>query len=94
MLFLGRTNVLLRRGIYGIVNAHYDDYSYYPQKAFEMYCQYTDRVEPFGMDECWLDLTDICDAGDIKQTADEIRSRIKNELGLTCSAATTHGRGV
>jgi len=75
-----------------IVNAHYDDYSYYSQKAFEMYCQYTDRVEPFGMDECWLDLTDICSTGDIKQTADEIRSRIKNELGLTCSVGASFNK--
>lgn len=75
-----------------IVNAHYDAYSYYSQKAFEMYCQYTDRVEPFGMDECWLDMTNIRDAGDIKDTADEIRNRVKNELGLTCSVGASFNK--
>ena len=65
-----------------IVNAHYDAYSYYSQKAFEMYCQYTDRVEPVGMDECWLDMTNISNTGDFQDTADEIRNRVKNELGL------------
>ena len=75
-----------------VVPAHYDAYSYYSQKAFEMYCQYTDRVEPFGMDECWLDLTNICGIGDIKVTADEIRGRIKNELGLTCSIGASFNK--
>jgi len=75
-----------------IVNAHYDAYSYYSQKAFEMYCQYTDRVEPFGMDECWLDLTNISNTGDIKDTADEIRNRVKNELGLTCSVGASFNK--
>lgn len=75
-----------------IVPAHYDAYSYYSQKAFEMYCQYTDRVEPFGIDECWLDLTDICGSGDIKDTADEIRNRVKKELGLTCSVGASFNK--
>jgi len=75
-----------------IVNAHYDAYSYYSQKAFEMYCQYTDRVEPFGMDECWLDMTNISNTGDIKDTADEIRNRVKNELGLTCSVGASFNK--
>jgi len=75
-----------------IVKAHYDAYSYYSQKAFEMYCQYTDRVEPYGMDECWLDLTDIHDVDDMKVTADEIRNRIKNELGLTCSVGASFNK--
>ena len=75
-----------------IVNAHYESYSYYSQKAFEMYCQYTDRVEPFGIDECWLDLTDISGIGDIRDTADEIRRRVKNELGLTCSVGASFNK--
>jgi len=75
-----------------IVDAHYDAYAYYSQKAFEMYCQYTDRVEPFGMDECWLDLTDIRGIGDISATADEIRKRVRDELGLTCSVGASFNK--
>jgi len=75
-----------------VVDAHYEAYSYYSQKAFEMYCQYTDRVEPFGMDECWLDLSDIRDAGDMRDTADEIRDRVRNELGLTCSVGASFNK--
>jgi DNA polymerase-4 len=68
-----------------IVPGHYDQYEYYSGKAYEIYCQYTDRVEPFGLDECWLDITGTGDKIDMQQAADEIRMRIRGELGLTCS---------
>ena len=72
-----------------VVPGHYDQYTYYSRKAFEMFCQYTDRVESFGLDECWLDVTDICGSASLPVLADEIRSRIKKELGLTCSVGAS-----
>lgn len=75
-----------------VVPVHYDMYSYYSQKAFEMYCQYTDRVEPFGLDECWLDVSDTYGIDDMKATADEIRERVKNELGLSCSIGASFNK--
>jgi len=75
-----------------IVPGHYDQYTYYSRKAFEMYCQYTNRVESFGLDECWLDVTDICGSASLTSLADEIRSRIKNELGLTCSVGASFNK--
>lgn len=75
-----------------IVPGHYDQYSYYSRKAFEIYCQYTDRVESFGLDECWLDVTDICGKASASDLADEIRSRIREELGLTCSVGASFNK--
>jgi DNA polymerase-4 len=72
-----------------VVPAHHDQYGYYSEKLFDMYCQYTDRVEPYGMDECWLDLTDIAGAGDPVRVADEIRARVREELHLTCSVGVS-----
>ena len=40
-----------------IVQAHYDLYMRYSRAARRIYLRYTDRVEPFGMDEAWLELT-------------------------------------
>lgn len=68
-----------------IVSGHYEQYEYYSGKAYEIYCQYTDRVEPFSLDECWLDLTGTRGRVDMRETADEIRMRMREELGLTCS---------
>lgn len=36
---------------------HYDRYMQFSQLAREIYSEYTDQVEPYGLDECWLDVT-------------------------------------
>ncbi len=51
---------------------------------------YTDRVEPFGLDEAWLDLTGC--AGDPVATAHEIRKRVKAELGITVSIGVSFNK--
>lgn len=40
------------------VLAHYEDYQFYSYKIRDMFLEYTDQVEPYGLDECWLDITD------------------------------------
>lgn len=72
------------------VSAHYDRYKKYSSLARRIYMQYTDQVESFGMDECWLDVTGsrmIFGSG--KEIAEEIRERIKDELGLTVSVGVS-----
>ena len=65
---------------------NYDDYSYFSNKVRQLYYQYTDRVEPFGMDECWLDITNsISYFGSINKIVTDILLRIKIEIGLTLS---------
>lgn len=54
--------------------------------AREIYEDYTDQVEPFGLDECWLDVTgSVSLYGSPMDIAREISSRIKKELGITVS---------
>ena len=52
-----------------------------------IYADYANRVEPFGLDEAWLDVSDVGAEG--KVVADEIRSRAKAELGLTVSVGVS-----
>ena len=40
-----------------IVPPHYDEYMKISKAAREIYASYTDKVEPFGMDECWCDVS-------------------------------------
>lgn len=40
-----------------ILPPHYEKYLYYSRKAHNIYYDYTNQVEPYGMDECWLDVT-------------------------------------
>ena len=67
------------------VSSHYDKYAFYSGRLRAMYEEYSDRVEPFGMDECWVDLTDVIGDRDPKELADEIRRRVRDEFKLSCS---------
>ena len=40
-----------------VVPPHYDEYVKFSKGAREIYSRYTDMIEPFGLDECWLDVT-------------------------------------
>ena len=63
-----------------------DLYLRFSRLAHEIYGEYTDCQEAFGVDESWLDVTDSCSLkGDGMTIAKEISSRIKFELGITVS---------
>ena len=70
-----------------VVAPRYKLYRRYAEMARNIYYQYSDLVEPFGLDECWLDLTGSLSlhGGDTKVVAREISERIKAELGCTVS---------
>ena len=69
-----------------LVDAHHEKYEFYSKRLREMYSEYTDRVEPFGLDECWLDMTGIVSGyEEAEEVALEIRNRVKEEFKLTCS---------
>ncbi len=75
-----------------VVEPHYDQYMKFSKLAREIYERYTDRIEPFGMDECWLDLSGSAVPVDGKKTADEIRRTVKFELGLTISVGVSFNK--
>lgn len=61
-------------------------YLRYSRMAREIYADYTDRVEPFGIDECWLDVTGSTHLfGSGESIAQEISARMRTELGVTVS---------
>ncbi len=63
-----------------------DLYLRFSRLAHQIYAEYTDLQEPFGIDESWLDVTACASAvGDAFAIASEIRTRMKKELGLTVS---------
>ena len=74
------------------VNSHYDSYAFYSMKLRSMYEEYSDKVEPFGMDECWVDMTDVIGNSDPVELADEIRQRVKTEFKLTCSIGVSFNK--
>ena len=76
-----------------IVSPHYDEYMKYSKKARAIYGRYTDEIEPFGMDECWLDVSGSTRAfGSGEKIANEIKEAIKSELGLTVSVGVSYNK--
>lgn len=72
------------------VPPHFDRYLRYSQLAHEIYAEYTDQVESFGLDEAWLDVSSSTSLfGTGEKIADSIRSRVKNELGVTASVGVS-----
>lgn len=71
----------------------YDAYEEYSKKAQEIYSRFTDIIEPFGIDECWLDVTgSTLLFGNGEQIADRIRETVKEELGLTVSVGVSFNK--
>ena len=73
---------------------HHGLYREYSQKVNAIYSQYTDLVEPFGIDESWLDITGSMHlfGGDGKAIADQLRQRLREELGLTISVGVSFNK--
>lgn len=76
-----------------VVPPHHSKYKHYSKLINEIYLRYTDMVEPFSVDESWLDVTSSQKLfGSGKQIADEIRETVKKELGLTLSAGVSFNK--
>ena len=73
-----------------VVHPNYDYYLKFSRLLHGIYKRYTDRVEPFGMDECWLDLS-ASGIGGI-EAAEEIRTSVEDELGLTVSIGVSFNK--
>lgn len=73
-----------------IVPPHMDKYSAISKQVRAIYQRYTDMVEPFGMDECWLDVTGSHFLfGSSEEIANTIRETVKRETGLTISVGVS-----
>ena len=68
------------------VPAHYDLYTRYSGYTREIFLRYSDQVEPFGLDEAWIDCTGSQQIhGNGPTIAKKISDTVKDELGITCS---------
>ena len=76
-----------------VVPPQYDQYLKYSKLTQSIYHRFTDQVEPFGMDECWMDVTGSQGVyGDGMSIAESIRAAVKDELGLTVSIGVSYNK--
>lgn len=71
------------------VPPHFDYYVHYSKRVREIYERFTDKVEGFGLDECWLDVTHSKIFGTPYEIAEKIRQTVKSETGLTISVGVS-----
>ena len=76
-----------------VVPPQYEQYLRFSRLARDIYLRWTDLVEPYGMDECWADISVICrDWAEAEQTAHDIRLAVRGELGLTVSVGVSFNK--
>ncbi len=76
-----------------IVPPRFHLYSRYSSVVRKIYERFTDYVENFGLDECWMDVTGSCNLyGDGVAIAEEIRRQVKDETGLTISVGVSFNK--
>lgn len=76
-----------------VVPPQYEQYLKYSALTRAIYTRYTDLVEPYGMDECWLDVTGSRqNFGTGMEIAESIRKTVKEELGLTVSVGVSFNK--
>ena len=77
-----------------VLPPHYQAYMHYSMMARRIYAQYTDQVEPFGLDECWLDVTGSVGLfGSGEQIARRIQEQVRQETGgLTISVGVSFNK--
>ena len=84
----GETIWQARRKCPGLVTVAPDfpQYLRFSRLGREICCAYSDRVEGFGLDENWIDVTDCTNSfADAARLAEQIRLRVREELGVTVS---------
>lgn len=76
-----------------LVEAKHDRYVKYSEIVRNIYRRYTDVIEPFGIDECWLDCTSTVKMfGGGEKIANDIRETVKRETGLTVSVGVSFNK--
>ena len=78
-----------------LVRPHHDLYMRYSREVNAIYREYTDLVEPFGIDESWLDVTGSQKLfGSGEDIANTLRARIRRETGLTVSIGVSFNKTI
>jgi len=76
-----------------IAEPHHKLYSEFSRRVNDIYKRYTDMVEPFGIDESWLDVTGSRKIfGDGFEIAKKISEAVKQEIGITISVGVSFNK--
>lgn len=73
--------------------SNFSIYQKYSQLLFQLFSEYTEKIERFSIDECFLDMTEfIPPKREVLDIAKEINRRVKEELGFTVNIGVAHNK--
>ena len=67
-------------------------YRYYSNQLYQLLLEYTDKIERFSIDECFLDMTHYLMNDTLLNEGKEINRRVKEELGFTVNVGVAHNK--
>ena len=70
----------------------YEKYREYSNKLYNLLLEYTDKIERFSIDECFLDMTEYLQGDTLLSKAIEINKRVKEELNFTVNIGVAHNK--
>ena len=75
-----------------IYSSKYKVYKEYSNKLYKLLLEYTDKIERFSIDECFLDMTNYLMKDTLLNKAIEINTRVKKELGFTVNVGVANNK--
>lgn len=75
-----------------IYSSNFKIYKEYSDKLYNLLLEYTDKIERFSIDECFLDMTQYLMKDTLMNKAREISKRVKEELGFTVNVGVAHNK--
>ncbi len=72
--------------------SNYKVYKNYSNALYNLLLQYTDKIERFSIDECFLDMTEYLAGATLLNKAIEINNRVEKELGFTVNVGVAHNK--
>lgn len=75
-----------------VYQGNYNSYQKYSLKLYELLLEYTDKIERYSIDECFLDMTEYLMGRTLEQIALEINKRVREELGFTVNIGLSENK--
>ena len=75
-----------------VFKGNYQSYKKHSDDLYNLLLKYTDKIERFSIDECFLDMTEYLRNDSLINKAYEINKRVKHELGFTVNIGVAHNK--
>ncbi len=75
-----------------VFKGNFEIYREYSNNLYKLLLEYTDKIERYSIDECFLDMTEYLMKDTLENKAKEINKRVKEELGFTVNIGLSNNK--